>query len=145
MWHDTAWRSRSASTRKSVPTENQRCRPRPRATPSRMHPASWRPLPTPAPACESIDHGICAPWKMNAIRALARAVAQEESRADAVRDDGVAPRRAQRALELQRRQRARVRAGLERRARVDVDEGGRGDRRQQHGLADLARVHAGVC
>ena len=36
--------------------------------------------------------------KMNAIRALARAVAQEESRADAVRDDGVAPRRAQRAL-----------------------------------------------
>ena len=61
---------------------------------------------------------------MNAIRALARAVAQEESRADAVRDDGVAPRRAQRALELQRRQRARVRAGLERRARVDVDEGG---------------------
>ena len=74
-----------------------------------------------------------------------RAVAQEESRADAVRDDGVAPRRAQRALELQRRQRARVRAGLERRARVDVDEGGRGDRRQEHGLADLARVHAGVC
>ena len=58
---------------------------------------------------------------------------------------GVAPRRAQRALELQRRQRARVRAGLERRARVDVDERGRGDRRQQHGLADLARVHAGVC
>ena len=145
MWHDTAWRSRSASTRKSVPTENQRCRPRPRATPSRMHPASWRPLPTPAPAYESIDHAICAPWKMNAIRALARAVAQEESRADAVRDDGVAPRRAQRALELQRRQRARVRAGLERRARVDVDERGRGDRRQQHGLADLARVHAGVC
>ena len=48
---------------------------------------------------------------MNAIRKLARAVAQEESRADAVRDDGVAPRRAQRALELQRRQRARVRAG----------------------------------
>ena len=82
---------------------------------------------------------------MNAIRALARAVAQEKSRADAVRDDGVAPRRAQRALELQRRQRARVRAGLERRARVDVDEGGRGDRRQEHGLADLARVHAGVC
>ena len=71
--------------------------------------------------------------------------AQEESRADAVRDDGVAPRRAQRALELQRRRRAPEFAQASSRARVDVDEGGRGDRRQEHGLADLARVHAGVC
>ena len=51
--------------------------------------------------------------EMNVIRALARAVAQEKSRADAVRDDGVAARRAQRALELQRRQRALEEVGAE--------------------------------